>query len=104
MANTSKYQRTEAEQEFTDWLDSIATPVDTSLPIVDKSRDYPREKYEKQEAHRHRWLMANNFWYRQAYLYHQHQEQLRLEAELEGREYIEPESKTMDQAGFWEQF
>ena len=104
MANTSRYQRSEAEQEFVDWLDSVATPIDTSLPIVDKGRDYAREKFEKQEGYRHRWLMANNFWYRQDYIHAKQQEQLRLEAELTGREYVEPEPLEQDQQGFWEQF
>lgn len=101
MAN---YSRTPAEAEFVAWLDSIATPVDTSKPIVDKSRDYAQEKHDKKEAHRHRWLMANNFWYRQSYLHAQEQEQLRLEAELTGKEYVEPEPLEQDQQGFWEQF
>ena len=104
MANTTKYQRTEAEQDFVDFLDSISEPVDTSLPIVDKTRDYAREKFEKQEGYRHRWLMKNNFWYRQSYIHSQQQEQLRLEAELQGKEYVEAEPLEQDQQGFWEQF
>ena len=100
----TEYVRTEAEQEFRDWLDSIATPVDTSKPLVDPERDYAREKYEKQEAHRHRYLMKHNFWYRQAHLYHQEQEQLTLEAELRGETYVEPEPKEYGASDFWEQF
>lgn len=97
-------KRTAAEQDFLNFLDSIAEPVDTSKPLVDKSRDYAREKFEKQEGYRHRYLMQNSFWYRQQHNYHVQQEQLRLEAELQGKEYIEPEPLTIDQEGFWNQF
>ncbi len=104
MANTTGYKRTEAEQDFVDWLDSVAEPVDTSKPLVDKGRDYAREKHDKKEGYRHRWLMANNFWYRQDYIHSKRMEEERLIAESEGREYIEPEAKQLGEDGFWEQF
>jgi len=100
----AKPNRTAGEQEFADWLDTVATPVDTSRPLVDPTRDYAQEKHDKREAYRHRWLMRNNFWYRQSHIHSRQQEQLRLEAELAGKEYIEPEPLEQDEQGFWEQF
>jgi len=98
------YVRTPAEQEFAEWLDSIATPVDTSRPLVEPGRDYAQEKHDKREAHRHRYLMKHNFWYKQSHLYHQEQEQLQLEAEMRGETYIETEPKEYGATDFWEQF
>lgn len=100
----TQYVRSEAEQEFVDFLDSVCTPVDTSKPLVDPERDYAQEKHDKQEAYRHRYLMKHNFWYRQSHKYHQEQEQLQLEAELRGETYVEPEPKEYGASDFWEQF
>jgi len=69
IVSSTHYVRSQAEQEFVDFLDSVCTPVDTSKPIVDPGRDYPQEKHDKREAHRHRYLMKHNFWYRQAHLF-----------------------------------
>lgn len=90
-----------AAEEFLAYLDSVCSPIDTTKPIVEPGRDYAVERHEKREAHRHRWLMQNNFWYRQSYYYNQKQEQLKLEL---GDGYVEPVDKTIDDAGFWEQF
>jgi hypothetical protein len=93
-----------ASEQFHTWLDSVATPVDTSEPIVEPGRDYARERHDKREAIRHRWLMRNNIWYRGAYHDSQKHEQLRLAAELRGEVYVEPEPLTSEQPEFWDQF
>jgi hypothetical protein len=100
MANSraTPYVRSQAEQEFADWLDSVCTPVSTDGPIVDPSRDYAQEKHDKREAHRHRWLMQNNYWYRSAWEHHQ-----KMLAEY-GPDYVEPEPLEHGEQGFWEQF
>lgn len=88
-------------QEFTEWLDSVCTKVDTTKPIVDPERDYAQEKFEKQEKAKHNYLLKHHFWYRQAYTQHKREEQLRLE---QGDSYVETEAKRLGEDGFWEQF
>lgn len=93
-----------AAQEFREWLDSVATPVNSGAPLVDPERDYARERFDKQERYRHKWLMKNNFWYRQSVLEAQRLEGERIRAKANGVEYQEPEPLQLGEAGFWEQF
>ena len=93
-----------ATQEFREWLDTVATPVNSSAPLVDPERDYARERFDKQERYRHKWLMKNNFWYRQSVLEAQRLEGERIRAKANGVEYQEPEPLQLGEAGFWEQF
>jgi hypothetical protein len=72
--------------------------------MLDPERDYAQEKHDKREAHRHRYLMKHSFWYRQDVMYHREQEQLQLEAELKGEQYVEPRPLEHSDTGFWEQF
>lgn len=93
-----------AAQEFLSFLNEIATPVDDATPIVDPTRDYAYEKHNKREGYRHKYLMENNFWYRQEVLEEQRLEGLRLKAKAKGEIFQEPVPLELGEDGFWQQF
>jgi len=98
------YIRSQAEQEFVDWLDSVSPPVEQGRPKLNSNVDHARIKFEKKEGHRHRYLMKNSYWYRSMVAYHEQQEEATEIALLEGKQYQEPEPIANDDPTFWDQF
>src|SRR4249920_4116281 len=83
-------ERTPAEEEFLLWLDLVA-PAPIGPFVLDPNRDYAQEKADKVDIYRHRYLMKHSFWYRQNYVEGKRREEARIGAELQGKEYVEPE-------------